>query len=47
MIPYAIIMDEQIPRLEAFFKHLVVDKDDDNGDVSAKPQPGGRLGFYI
>jgi hypothetical protein len=32
MIPYAVIMDEQIPRLEAFFKRLVVDKDNNNGD---------------
>jgi hypothetical protein len=32
MIPYAVIMDKQIPRLEAFFKRLVVDKDNNNGD---------------
>jgi hypothetical protein len=32
MISYAVIMDEQIPRLEVFFKRLMVDKDDDDGD---------------
>jgi hypothetical protein len=32
MIPYAVIMDEQIPRLEAFFKRLVVDKNNDDRD---------------
>jgi hypothetical protein len=31
MIPYVVIMDEQIQKLEAFFKRVMVDKDDDDG----------------
>ena len=38
MRPYAIIMDEQIPRLEAFFKRLMVDKDNDDGDDNSNTE---------